>query len=166
MLRWIEASVYLPKSLPLSFCLIWMITGFLSLEYCLFSAYFWFLRKSYCFFSHFILHFSCFIESSFFIFGCAESLLLAGFSLVVVRGLPIVVASCGGAWALGVRAPVVVEHGFSCPMACEIFLDQGLNRIGRRVLYPWTTREVQFLIFISHSIWYLAFLPQVWGQCR
>ena len=164
-MRWIEASVYLPKSLPLSFCLIWMITGFLSLEYCLFLAYFWFLRKSYCCFSHSLLNLSCFMYFSFFIFGCAESL-ACGFSSSCSAWAP----HRGGFWlrSLGSRctAPVVAEHGLSCPMACEIFLDQGLNRIGRWVLYPWTTREVRFLIFLSHSIWYLPFLPQFCGQCR
>ena len=39
---------------------------------------------------------------------------------------------CGGfycckAQALGVWASVVVAHRLSCPMACGIFLDQGLN---------------------------------------
>ena len=29
--------------------------------------------------------------------------------------------------ALGTRVSVVVAHGFSCPTACEIFPDQGLN---------------------------------------
>ena len=35
--------------------------------------------------------------------------------------------SCCEAWALGVRASVVVAHGLSCSMVCGIFPDQGLN---------------------------------------
>ena len=39
---------------------------------------------------------------------------------------------CGGfpycrAWVLGTWPSVVVVHGLSCPAACGIFLDQGLN---------------------------------------
>ena len=35
--------------------------------------------------------------------------------------------SCFEAWALGVQASVVVQHGLSYPTACRIFLDQGSN---------------------------------------
>ena len=38
-----------------------------------------------------------------------------------------------------------MKHGLSCSVACEIFLDQGLNRVpctGRRILNHCTTREV------------------------
>ena len=48
--------------------------------------------------------------------------------LLQLRG----VGSCGGfsrcrAQALSVRASVVAAHGLSCPSACGIFPDQGLN---------------------------------------
>ena len=54
--------------------------------------------------------------------------------------------SCCGTWALGSWVSVVVAHGLSCPEACGIFLDQGLNPvpfIGRQTLNHWTTRQVQ-----------------------
>ena len=51
-----------------------------------------------------------------FIYGCT---LLCGLSLVVVHRLLIVVASL---------AAVVVVEGLSCPAACGILLDQGLNQ--------------------------------------
>ena len=35
--------------------------------------------------------------------------------------------SCCGARALGCVGSVVVANGLSCPVACEIFLDHGLN---------------------------------------
>ena len=35
--------------------------------------------------------------------------------------------SCFGAWALVHDGSVAVAHGLSCPAACGIFLDQGLN---------------------------------------
>ena len=44
------------------------------------------------------------------------------YSLVVVCGPLIVVASPFGSWALGVVMP-----GLSCPTACGIFLDQGIS---------------------------------------
>ena len=46
----------------------------------------------------------------------ASRLLIAGASLVAEHGFQ-------GAWA-----SVVVVLGLSCPMACGIFLEQGLNR--------------------------------------
>ena len=60
----------------------------------------------------------------------------AGFALVAEQG-PL--SSCGapascrggfsccGAQALGVSVSVAVVHGLSCPKACRIFPDQGLN---------------------------------------
>ena len=50
-----------------------------------------------------------------------------GLSLVGVRG-----PHCGGFSSCGVRAlgawaSVAVAHRLSCPVACEIFQDQGLN---------------------------------------
>ena len=35
--------------------------------------------------------------------------------------------SCFGAWALAHVGSVAAAHGLSCPAACGIFLDQGLN---------------------------------------
>ena len=61
----------------------------------------------------------------------------SGFSLVVVHGLLIGVTSCCGAQALGpagfnsrgsgAQAQYLWPTGFSCTVACEIFLGQGLN---------------------------------------
>ena len=45
---------------------------------------------------------------------CAQASHCAGFSF-------------SGTWALGHTGSVVMVHGFSCPEACGIFLDQGLN---------------------------------------
>ena len=54
---------------------------------------------------------------------CGEQRLL----FVVVRRRLIVVASLVAEHGLRNMASGVVAHGFSCPMACGIFLDQGLN---------------------------------------
>ena len=57
-------------------------------------------------------------------------------SLVAVSGAALCsgerASHCGGfsccrAWALGLRASVVVARGLSCSTACGIFLDQGSN---------------------------------------
>ena len=61
--------------------------------------------------------------------GCGEG----GYSSFAMRGLLTVVAS------------FVVEHGLSCAVAREIFLDQRSNSrpcIGRQILNHWATREV------------------------
>ena len=50
-----------------------------------------------------------------------------GYSLVVVCGLLIAVASLVASHRLCTWASVIVMHGLSCPMECGIFLDQGLN---------------------------------------
>ena len=51
-----------------------------------------------------------------------------GYSLVLVHGLLIAVASLGAEHGLsGVRTSVVVVHGLSHPVACGILPDQGLN---------------------------------------
>ena len=51
-----------------------------------------------------------------------------GYSLVAVGGFLTVVAYLVVEYGLyGMHASVVVAHGFSCPTACGIFLDQGLN---------------------------------------
>ena len=45
--------------------------------------------------------------------------------------------SFGGARAPELVGPVAVMHGLSCPMACGVFLDQGLNLcppVVRRIL--------------------------------
>ena len=72
-----------------------------------------------------------------FLFGCIGSLLLcAGFLQLRRAGATLPCGaqashcggfSCCGAWALGMRASVVVAHRLSCSLACEIFPDQGLN---------------------------------------
>ena len=51
------------------------------------------------------------------------------------------VVTCG-LWSPG---SVTVMHRLSCPTACRIFLDQGLNLFpcfGRQILSHWITREV------------------------
>ena len=56
--------------------------------------------------------------------SCGEQ----GLLLIAVHGLLITEASlCCGAWALGVRASVVVVHRLSCSVACGIFPEQGSN---------------------------------------
>ena len=59
---------------------------------------------------------------------CAQASHCAGFSF-------------SGTWALGHTGSVVMVHGFSCPEACGIFLDQGLNPCPLH-WHHWTTREV------------------------
>ena len=70
---------------------------------------------------------------SLFIFGYAGTWLLTGFSLVLViegyspvavHGLLTVMASHCRARALGHMDSVVMAPGFSCSVACGIFLDQ------------------------------------------
>ena len=51
----------------------------------------------------------------------------------------------------GVLAAVVVQHGFSCPVARGIFLDQGSNLcplIGKQTPKYWTIREIPKLSII------------------
>ena len=51
-----------------------------------------------------------------------------GYSLAMVHGLLSVAASLAAEHGLSdVWASAVAVHGLSCPMACEIFPDQGLN---------------------------------------
>ena len=50
-----------------------------------------------------------------------------------------------------VLASGVVPHGFSCPVACGIFPDQGSNQcplIGRQTPKYWTIREIPKLSII------------------
>ena len=50
-----------------------------------------------------------------------------------------------------VLASVVVQHRFSCPVACGVFLDQGSNHcplIGRQTPKYWTIREIPKLSII------------------
>ena len=45
---------------------------------------------------------------------------------------------------------VIVMPGLSCPKACAIFPDQGLNPcIGKGILYHWTTSEVPLHSFLN-----------------
>ena len=64
-------------------------------------------------------------------FVAAHSLPLAaanrGYSLVAVQRLLVAAASRCRAWALVTWASVVLAFRPSCPTACGIFLDQGLN---------------------------------------
>ena len=50
-----------------------------------------------------------------------------GLSLVAASGLFIAVTSLVVGHGLGMRAQQFQHKGLSCPMACEIFSDQGLN---------------------------------------
>ena len=67
-----------------------------------------------------------------FMYFCAGSLLLSRFSLVVVCGLLIEVASCCGAWTIG-RTGVsscttwALEHRLDCSAAYGTFPDQGAS---------------------------------------
>ena len=92
-----------------------------------------FLRKESFLKGYLFIYFGC---AGFSIFAvCGLSLVVVnGASLVAVRGLLIVVASRCEARALGTQASivrlagsVVVVHGLSCPVACGILVDQGLN---------------------------------------
>ena len=51
-----------------------------------------------------------------------------GYYLDVVLGLLIALASLVAEQIPGLQGSVVVVHGLSCPAACAIFLDQGLNQ--------------------------------------
>ena len=50
-----------------------------------------------------------------------------GYYLDVVLGLLIALASLVAEQIPGLQGSVVVVHGLSCPAACGIFPDQGLN---------------------------------------
>ena len=61
---------------------------------------------------------------------CRLSQVLAsgGYTLVVIHGLPIVVASLVAEHRLsGTQASVVAAHKLSCPAVCGIIPDQGSN---------------------------------------
>ena len=51
-----------------------------------------------------------------------------GYYLDVVLGLLIALASLVAEQIPGLQGSVVVVHGLSCPAACGIFPDQGLNQ--------------------------------------
>ena len=57
----------------------------------------------------------------------SRGLIVAVIFLVSEHGLKGLLASVTGAPGLWSTGSVVVAHGFSCPVACGIFLDQGLN---------------------------------------
>ena len=70
--------------------------------------------------------------------------------------------SCWRAQALGRMGSVVVAHGLSCPMAYEIFLDQGSNLCPlhwRWILNHGTAREVHRITTFNHCFQPLS-LPQ------
>ena len=88
-----------------------------------------------------------------FIYGCAGSPLLLGFSLVsgsggysllVVHGLHVEVASLVADHGLQSTGSALVVHRLSCSKACGIFLDQGSNPwllYSQVILYHLATRE-------------------------
>ena len=61
-----------------------------------------------------------------FIFGCAGSVLLCVFSLVVVPGLLVAVASLVAGPGAKATGSVLVAHGLSCSETRGTLLDQGL----------------------------------------
>ena len=95
---------------------------------------------------------------SVFIFGCAGSSLLSGFSLVAVsRGYSSLwwsgFSRCG-AQALGSTGSVVWCTGFSCSAAGGIFPDQGLNPcpLHWQFLIHCNSREVQNISLLLHAV--------------
>ena len=88
-----------------------------------------------------------------FIVACRLSLVAASgsYSLVAMCGLLIVVASLTVKHRFwGAQASVAVVHGFSCPEACGIFPDQGLNPgplQWRQILNHWTTQGSPVSLF-------------------
>ena len=62
--------------------------------------------------------------------------------------------SCCGAQALGSTSSVVEAHRLSCPAACGIFPDQGLNPcpLQWETLNRWTTREVLPWLFQGECV--------------
>lgn len=77
-----------------------------------------------------------------------------GFSLVAVCGLLItVVFLVAEHGLLGLWAAIVVARGLTCPEACGISLDQGLNRcplaLACRFLATGSPRKSQFIVFFK-----------------
>ena len=68
-----------------------------------------------------------------------------GYSLVVVHGLIVMGGiSCCRAWVLQHADSLVVMHGLSCPAACGLFPDEGLNPCPLHCQVDfnhWTTRK-------------------------
>ena len=70
--------------------------------------------------------------------------------------------SCCGAWALGVRASVVVANGLSCTWYVGSSQTRDRTRvpcIGGRILNHWTTREVPLV----HSCYLVIVYYQMVG---
>ena len=76
------------------------------------------------FFLNFIIIFKIFIYLFLSVLGLR---CCSGFSLVVVSGLLVAVASLVEHSLQGIRASVVGARGISGPVACGIFPDQGSN---------------------------------------
>ena len=90
--------------------------------------------------------------------GC--SLLLAGFPWLQHAGVTPWLQSQDFTlwrllwWSTGSRAlgSAVAAHRLRCASGCAIFLDRDQTHvlcIGKWILYHWTTREVQLLIFFN-----------------
>ena len=82
------------------------------------------------------IYFDKFIYLFIYFWLCSVFIAAHRLSLVAARGTTLCCSawashwggfSCCGAWALGVRASVVVAHGLSCSTACGILPDQALN---------------------------------------
>ena len=81
-----------------------------------------------------------------------------GLAFLAIKGLLMAAASLvaepwlQGTWAQSPQhmGLVAAVHGLSCPVACGIFPNPGLNLcvpcIGRQVLKCWTTRDAQLLL--------------------
>ena len=54
----------------------------------------------------------------------------------------------------------VIAHGLSCPTACGIFLDQGLNQW--HTLHPWITREASNFSLLKSSLSKIMPLAATW----
>ena len=64
-----------------------------------------------------------------FLHGCAGSVLLCGLSPAAVSRAALYLRCKGfsSRWLLLLRSRGARVHGLSCPAACGVFLDQGLN---------------------------------------
>ena len=77
-------------------------------------------------------------------------LLVAVASLVAEHGLGRTGFSRCGTWTLEHRLSSCGEHGLSCPLACGIFLDQGLN------LRPLHWQADSLPLSLTFGFWCLA----------
>ena len=97
--------------------------------------------------SPFIFNIFIFWLCHVFIAACRFSLVAASRSYSSLRWLGF---SLWFHLLLRSRGSVIVMPGLSCPKACGIFPDQGLNPCtGKEILYHWTTSEVPLHSFLN-----------------